>query len=180
MKHLFVLLLALGFVTPQQAHAAAGWVSWLIPNGTLCVQTGTQTWLPLTTAAANWNRTDATVVAKVSCAGYPRSMTVIVRSYTSSTDGACAKTGSPSYTWTYVRGVWTWVPNAPTISVNQWPRMRAACQGTYRKRLNLMTHELGHVLGLGHASGVTVMLPHVNETYVVPQKADVDRVNRRY
>lgn len=180
-----VPIVALGIVlglntAPAQAATVPGWTSWLMPTGTVCVQTGTQTWLPLATAAANWNRTDASVVGKVSCAGYPRSMTVITRSYSSSSDGACAKFHSPGWAWQKVRGVWTWVPTAPTILVNQWYRLRAWCQSTYRKRLNLMTHELGHMLGLAHRSGRTVMLPYVNETYVTPQAGDVYLVNRRY
>ena len=179
------LVVALGIVlglgaTPAQAASAPGWNNWLMPTGTICVQTGTQTWLPLATAAWHWNKSDATMIYRVSCTGYARSMTVITRSYSSSSDGACAKFTGGGWSWQKVRGVWTWVPKAPTILVNQWSRIRAHCQGTYRRRLNLMSHELGHVLGLSHATGITVMRTYNNETYVVPTVYDIARVNRRY
>ena len=161
--------------------AASGWMDQLMPTGTICVQAGTQTTWPAAVAARAWNATDASMVAKVSCAGYARSMTVMIVSYSSSTDGLCAKTGSANgWTWRNVRGAWVWTPNAPTIWVNQWSRVRSWCQGTYKRRLMITSHELGHVLGLSHASGVTVMLPYTNERYTVPTVYDVARVNRRY
>jgi hypothetical protein len=173
--------------SPQYAAAGAqatptGWGKWLMPTGQICVQTGGSTYWPIAQAVAAINKTDANIVAKASCTGYKRSMTIIIRGYTSSTDGACANAYSAggSFTWTYVRGVWTWVPNAPVVNVNFWYRMKAACQNTYRKRLYLMSHEILHILGLAHATGVTVMLSRVNETYVVPQWIDIYRINRRY
>jgi hypothetical protein len=179
----FVLVAALlvGFVVPQQAHAAsAGWGQWLMPTGTICVQTGGSTYWPIAKAVAAINATDASMVAKASCRGYKRSMTVILVAYYNANDSTCASTYSKGWTWQKVRGVWTWTPNAPYIKVNFSPKLKAACQNTYRKRLYLMSHELLHVVGLAHAWGVTAMRPRVNEVYVLPTWRDVQLVNRRY
>lgn len=177
---LAVALLAVAGVSRADA-APTGWTDWLVRTGTVCVQKGTQTYWPVDTAVRAWNATDASMVAKVSCAGYSRAMTVIIRGYSSSSDGACAKFNSPGgFTWAKVRGAWVWVPNTPTIWVNNWSRIRAACQNTARKRLYLMSHELGHVFGLSHATGITVMRARVNETYILPTRYDVARLNRRY
>ena len=123
MRRLFlVLLLAAGVVAaPLQAHAGP-YEMWQMRNGTVCVQTGGSTYWPITQAVAAWNKSDVDVVADKTCAGYPRSRTVIFKAYDDPNEFACAKTGSNSYSWEYVTyngvRVARWVPNLMVVWVN--------------------------------------------------------------
>jgi len=175
-------VLAGSLVSAAPASAApAGWTSWLMPTGTVCVQTGGSTYWPIARAVSVINATDASMVARSSCSGYKRSMTVKLVAYYNSSDSTCASTGSYGWTWQKVRGAWVWTPNAPYIKVNMARWAKSWCQGTYAKRLYLMSHELLHVLGLDHRYGTTVMVPRVSQMrYSLPTSYDKALVNRRY
>jgi hypothetical protein len=165
-------------LTPTQANAAtpAGWADWLMPTGTVCVQTGGS--VIAAQAAVNWDKTDIPVVAKTSCTGHPRNMTVVFVGYNDPAEYACAKTGS-SAGWTRqnVRGVSILTPNAPTIWVNYATNWRNQCRRTSAQVAHVYSHELGHVWGLKHITGASVMAAW---QYTAPTWADIDRVNRRY
>lgn len=185
---LILVLLGIGGVkavaAPAQSQVVtavpAGWQTWLMPTGTICVQTGGSTYWPFAQVVGAINATDVSMVAKASCRGYARNMTVTFQAFYDTSSGApCASMYSTGWTWQNIRGVWAWAPKAPYIKVN-FASTRAGCRSTHRKRLNLMSHELLHVVGLSHATGVTVMLPSVNERYVAPTVYDVARINRRY
>ena len=174
---LFSGLLSCG---PRADAAVAGWGDWLMPTGTICVLTGAG---PAATAAAEWNQTDASMVADTSCAAYPRNMTVLFVGRDDSAGFWCARTGTADgWTWQYVRGVWTWTPNAPQIEINYASVWRAQCRATSAQLAHLFAHELGHVLGLAHNCEASVMADcrAYAWRYAAPTAVDVDRVNRRY
>lgn len=180
---LFLALVALfsGFFTRADA-ATNPYEMWQFRNGRVCVQTGGSTYWPITTAVAAWNRTNVDVVSDVTCAAFPRRQTVVFKAYyDSSRTAACAKTGSNSYSWEYVTyngvKVARWVPNEMVVWLNWAPYWAKVCRGTVGARTHLVTHELGHALGLAHNGDRSVMN---GWTYQLPTVLDVQRANARY
>lgn len=181
----------LGTGTAHAAYPAApGWTSpaQMAPVATICFETGGGRVLgpSIAAAAAGWNLSDLTVVAKTSCTGYKRNATVKFVAYYNSAVNArgyvteCGTYDGGHYTWTYLRGVWTWVADTPTVRVNYSSLAVKQCLDTYAKKTNLMSHETGHYFGLSHATGITVMGAAQSSTYTVATKYDRDRINGRY
>lgn len=176
------------------AHAAypnvPGWSSpaQMAPVATICFQTGGGRVLgpSIVAAAAGWNKSDLTVVAKVSCTGYARRATVKFAAYYNSAVNArgyvteCAKYSGGKYTWTYMRGVWTWVAESPTVMVNYSALAVKQCMGSYAAKANMMSHETGHYFGLSHAVGITVMAAGQSTRYTTATYYDIKRINGRY
>jgi len=170
--------------------SAPGWTSpaQMAPVGTICFETGGGKVLgpSIVAAAAAWNQSDLTVVAKVSCTGYARRATVKFVAYYNSTTNArgyvtdCATYSGGHYTWMYLRGVWTWVADTPTVSVNYAPLATKQCMYSYAAKTNMMSHETGHYFGLSHATGITVMGSAINTAYPVATFYDKQRINGRY
>jgi hypothetical protein len=193
---LFVLLLALfsGCFAFDRAHAAypaePGWSSpaHMAPLGTLCMEHGNGKVLgqAITAAAAGWNKADVTVVAQAACTGYARPNVLkfaAAYDYAKVSSGAptwCARFVPGTYTWTYLRGVWTWVAGTPTVQVNYAPAAVKWCQFSLAVKTNMMSHESGHWLGLSHAVGITVMGAGTTSKYTVATVYDVQRLNGRY
>jgi hypothetical protein len=186
-----VLVSALNAPEANAAYAPEpGWMSpaYMAPVAPVCFETGGGRVLgpSIIAAAAGWNKADLTVVAKVSCKGYSRQATVkFVAYYNSATNARgyvteCATYASGTHTWTYLRGVWTWVANTPTVRVNYSPLAVKQCLNTTAKKTNMMSHETGHYFGLSHATGITVMGSAQSEVYTVATKYDILRINRRY
>ena len=129
---------------------------------------------------------DLTVVAKASCLGYPRDRTlkfVAYYNYAKTASGyatECAVYDGGTYTWQYVRGVWTWVSPTPTVRVNYAPLAVKQCQNSLALKTNMMSHESGHYLGLSHATGITVMTSAIGTTYQTATIYDIRRINTRY
>lgn len=186
--------LGVAAATTVPAHAAypnvPGWEfpAHMAPTGTLCFETGGGKVLgpAITAAAAGWNKTDATVVARASCTGFPRRNVVkFVAYYSSATNPRgyvteCAMFVPGHYTWTYARGMWTWLPDTPTVKVNYSALAVKQCMNTTAKKYQMIAHETGHYLGLSHAVGITVMTSDVNGRYSSPTTYDIARINTRY
>jgi hypothetical protein len=184
-----LIALVLGIVTGlscfvvagQVADAAtaprpAGWGEWLLPTGTYCVETQ-GSWI-LAKAAANWNASDANIVAKTVCTGYARNMTLKVRGVNVPT-GGCAWAGSDAgWTRQTVRGVSILTPNAPMIYYNYALNRKAGCRATTAHVEHVYNHEFGHWLGLAHTSTRPSVLN--GWTYKYPTKSDIDLINRGY
>lgn len=190
MRHriLITLMVAVGIVlglntAPAQAATTAnvpGWLSWLLPTGTLCV--ATQGSPVLAQAAANWNKTDAVIVAHRTCAGYPRHMTLKFRGTTQPGTHACGWFSSDGWTWRKVRGVGTWTPDAGWVTINYATNLKAGCRATTAMFSKVVNHETGHWLGLDHNCEYSVMANCDRWTWKsgVPTSYDTARVNRRY
>jgi len=160
----------------------------MAPTGTLCLETGGGKVLgpAITAAAAGWNKSDLVMVAQAACTGYARRNTMkfaAVYDATTNTNGYvtfCARFAPGTYTWVYLRGVWTWVADTPVVQVNYTPLAVRQCMDTAAKKTNMMSHETGHWLGLSHAVGITVMGSAQSSTYTVATTYDLNRVNGRY
>lgn len=169
-------LLAASSLASSAAAQPVGWADWLMPTGQICVQTGGSA--VAAQAAQAWNRTDADMIAKVSCVGYPRSMTVVFVGYSNPNERTCAVTYSEAgWTRKTVRGVSALTPNAPAIRINYATSLRVGCRSTPAQVLHVYAHELGHVLGLAHNKDASVMGAW---QYRLPTAIDTARVNRRY
>jgi hypothetical protein len=190
-----VAVVAAALLSTGTANAAypavPGWTSpaQMAPVATICFETGGgKVFGPsIVAAAAGWNKSDLTVVAKVSCIDYARRATVkFVAYYNSATNARgyvtdCAKYAGGTYTWVYMRGVWTWVAETPTVMINYAPLATKQClHSSYAAKTNIVSHETGHYFGLSHATGITVMTSAVGTKYTVATVYDINRVNGRY
>lgn len=189
-----VAVVAAALLSTGTAHAAypsaAGWSSpaQMAPVATICFQTGGGRVLgpSIVAAAAGWNKSDLTVVAKVSCTGYSRRATVKFAAYYNSATNArgyvteCAKYSGGKYTWVYMRGVWTWVAETPTVMVNYSALAVKQCMGSTAAKTNMMSHETGHYFGLAHRTGASVMGAGINVRYTVATTGDITLINGRY
>lgn len=167
-------------VTPATAAPPAGWLSWLLPTGTLCV--ATQGSPALARVAASWDMTDATVVADPTCSAYPRHMTLKFRGVNDPAKIACGWFTTDGWTWRTVRGVGTWTPDAGWVTINYAANLRAGCRATTAMFEKVATHEAGHWLGLDHRCAYSVMASCSTWTWKsgVPTPGDIYLVNRRY
>jgi hypothetical protein len=185
--------LVVGTGTAHAAYPAApGWSSpaHMAPLAPICFETGGGRVLgpAITAAAAGWDKSDLSVVAKARCYGYSRQATVkFVARYDSAVNARgyvtwCARYApvGNKYTWTYLRGVWTWVADAPQVEVNYTPLAVKQCLGSLALKTNIMSHETGHYFGLSHAVGITVMTSATQTTYVVGTRYDLARLDGRY
>lgn len=192
-----IAILAVGFVvgvtTPSLAQKAtenkayaygysgyAGWADWLMPTGTICLETNGST--VLAAVAAEWNKSDADIVGQRSCMGYSRNMTVKYVVVDKPTDPACAWSGSDSgWTRQNVRGMSTLTPNGPTVWLNK-AASYSGCRATSSMVKHVWSHEFGHILGLAHNSEPSIMAqgePY-GWDYNSPTVLDIWRVNYRY
>lgn len=178
----FAALLAF-IVVPNKADAysgQSGWADWLIPTGTICLQTQGSTLLA--TVAADWNKSDAVIVSKTSCDGFARNMTVKYVGINKPSSTSCAWTGSDSgWTRQNVRGLSILTPNGPTVWIN-YGASKSLCRATYSMIKHVWEHEFGHVLGLAHNSEPSIMAqgkPY-GWAYNSPTALDLWRVNYRY
>ena len=188
-----VMVAALASAGTAQAYVTwpntSGWSSpaEMPPTGTLCLRTGGSTFIgpPIVAAAAGWNKSDLTVVASATCAGYPRNRTLAFAAYydyrktATGYTVACAVYSAGVYDWVAVRGKMVWVARTPTVKMNYAPLAMKQCHATAKARTTTISHEAGHWLGLGHATGITVMTSR-QSSYSVATYYDIVRVNGRY
>ena len=184
MRRLFALVVAL-LLIPTAAHGStqappAGWLSWLLPTGTLCI--ATQGSPVLARVAASWNRTDAVVVADPTCAKYPRHMTLKFVGENVPSKIACGTFEGGGWTWRTVRGVGTWTPNAGLVRINYAANLKAGCRATTAMLEKVMKHETGHWFGLDHRCAYSLMASCSTWHWKALDltAGDIDLVNRRY
>ena len=172
-------------VTPASAKT---FEMWHFRDGQVCFQDHGWTRWPAASAVAKWNVADVNIVRASSCATRPRSMVIDLKTYNDPKDYACAKTASEGndYSWVYVtkNGVRTasWAPNRMTIWMNMAPSLYARCHATAAMRAHLVSHELGHGIGVGHPDGkppVSVM-PQGSWSVQWPTAWDLANVNAIY
>lgn len=162
----------------SQAHMA--------PTGTLCLQHGNSTFIgpAITAAAAGWNATDLTVVARASCTGFVRQAQVRFAAYynPATKNGyvtECAMFYSGGWEWVQMRGVWTYRAIAPVVKVNYTSLAMKQCWNTLANKTGIIEHETGHYLGMSHAVGITVMTAGMSR-YKIATYYDRVRINGRY
>lgn len=161
--------------------SAATYEKWRFRDGQICYQDHGSTRWDGTVATAKWNAADVDIVSMNTCTGYSRGMVIDLKTYNDPKDYACAKTGSNSYSWEYVWSagkVAKWVPNLMVIWINTAPSLESRCAKTSGMRAHLLSHELGHALGVGHQSGTASVMGAWSVWW--PTSLDLKNVNAVY
>ncbi len=165
MRRALALLAAVGLILGCMPEpAAAVDQGWRFRPGRICVDYhGWQFW-PTVEAISRWDASKLWMVAWWSCSSQPRNMTIVLRIYQDATVAACARTDPGPYldAGGYVRQM--------TIWLNTAPQAKAGCYATYAMRAHIISHELGHALGLAHRMGASVM---ASWAYQWPTSTDI-------
>lgn len=175
----------LGAVVAAPASAAGTYESWRMRDGQICFQDhGSVRW-DGTAVTAKWNAADVDIVSRDVCTGYARGMIIDLKTYDDPSDYACAKTGSNSYSWEYVYSSGTrvakWVPNLMVIWVNTAASLAPRCNASSGMRAHLLSHELGHAIGLAHLpAGTASVMPQGAWSVWWPTPLDLRNVNAVY
>lgn len=181
---MFMLLVAAlsgGVATPATAGT---YQDWRFRDGQICYQDRGSTRWDGTVVTAKWRAGGVNLVTKDACTGYARGMIIDVKYFNDPKDLACGKTGASSWSWEYTRStgkVARWVPNDMTIWINTAPSMQAGCASTSGKRAHVLTHEMGHALGLAHLpAGSKSVMPSGSWAVWWPTALDLKNLNALY
>lgn len=174
-------------VKPMSATTAAISVyeKWRFRDGQVCYQDhGSARW-DGTVVAAKWNVADVNIISRDVCTGFSRGMIIDLKTYNDPSDIACGKTGSNSYSWVYVYSSGTrvarWVPDLMVIWINTAPALQPKCTATSGMRAHLLSHEMGHAMGLAHLpKGVASVMPQGSWSVWWPTLSDLKNVNAVY
>lgn len=150
-----------------------GLENWRFRTGVVCVDThGWKMW-PAREAAARFSASpDLEVVAWSDCSSQPSYQRVEMTTYNDPNDFACAVVDPGK---SLDRGG---LVRTMTIKFNMAARWFNQCHATAGQRAHLMSHELGHALGLAHrSSGASVM---ADWRYQWPTGLDLQTVDKRY
>lgn len=159
--------------------AEAGIYEQWVMAGPVCVKSNAIYGAYFARAASTFNLADGLTVVSGDCAGYPVRRIVQVGTYVDHAVGSCGKTGSynNAYTWSYVYGKWIWVAERMIVWINVAPEAGPACFSKSTGIAHVVSHELGHALGLAHNSDSSVMGAWA---WYWPTALDVSRVSDRY
>lgn len=169
---LLVALLAVLAGTQQAQATDSYFQQWRFRTTKVCVETHGWRFWPARDAATRWSASGAVnVFAWSDCSSQPVSQRVVLRVYDNPAEYACAKTDAGRYldSGGYVRTM--------TIWLNVAPRWKAGCYATASQRAHIISHELGHALGLAHRDGPSVM---ASWAYQWPTASDLYQLKRRY
>lgn len=166
-------------------QASAGtYETWRFRDGQICYQDHGSTRWDGTAVTAKYRAGGVNIVSRDTCTGYSRGMVIDLKAYNDPADYACAKTGSNSYSWEYVHSagkVAKWVPNLMVIWVNTAPALAGKCTATSGMRAHLLSHEMGHALGLAHLpAGSASVMPQGAWSVWWPTSMDLRNVNALY
>lgn len=173
-----VVAAALMPAAPANASATYPAEQWRFRTSDVCVETHGWRWWPTVEAARRWDAApDVHVYAWWDCASRPRNQVVVFRVDNDPINAWCGKTGSDAYDWVYSGGQWTWAPRAMVIWLNVASRWASGCTATAAMRAHVISHELGHALGMAHRTGASVM---ASWSYQWPTTIDLAGVEDRY
>jgi hypothetical protein len=181
-RGIIAAVVALGATVFGVAPAeAATYEQWRFRDGQICYQDhGSIRW-DGAASVSRWNAADVDIVTMNECTGFTRGMIIDLKLYNNPNEKACAKTGSNSYSWEYV---WSagktarWVPNLMVIWINTASNLEAGCAKTSGMRAHLLSHELGHALGVGHVTGASSVMASWSVWW--PTSWDLANVNAAY
>ena len=162
-------------ILPAVSASAAdnGLQGWRFRTGVICVDTHGWTRWPARESAARYGAiSDLNVFAWVDCSSQPVSQRVVLATYNNPNEFACAVTdpGKTLDSGGIVRTM--------TIRFNMAPRVFNGCHATAAQRAHLMSHELGHALGLSHRTNAVSVMS--GWTYQWPTTLDLKTLQGLY
>jgi hypothetical protein len=161
-----------------EAAEASPYEQWVMAE-TVCVKTNGKYGNYFATAVKYYAKATNLSIVGGDCAGFPKYRIIQVGTYVDHAVGSCGKTGSYNndYSWVYLYGKWVWRANWMIVWINVAAEAGPACFSNTYGIAHVVSHELGHGLGLAHNADASVMGAWA---YYWPTALDIKRVNDRY